>query len=70
MDKEQELAWFNFDLGKYEFRQEPATDEETLPLLPPGPQRDIYKCYRMLGDSIMEAMRKALVAGLPKDKRL
>lgn len=53
--------WWNYVKGDYDWRKAPETDEEAVQYMPQ--QRDvicIYRCRRMLGDSVLEAMVYAL----------
>ena len=69
-------GWYNYDTGEYEQVDTPETDEQAETFLPgpkqfpgmpdDGPVRGIYRCYRAQGDSIIDAMLKALLACVSK----
>jgi hypothetical protein len=65
------LSWWNYRTQEYELRDAgvPLTDEDAERYLQPGPMFGIYQCRRALGDSIPDAMEKALLAGLPEEFR-
>lgn len=55
--------WYNYDKSEYELREAPKTAEDAIPLIPSNPSaRGLFECYIGMGDSVLESMRKTLLA--------
>lgn len=59
--------WYNYKTNKFELRNAPKTDEEAYDLLPQSGGVGLFKIYRELGDSILEAMIKVYSKALGSD---
>ena len=58
--------WWNFVTGEYEQRPTPTTDEEVRDLISQDPSAQaLYRARRHMGDTILEAMKNALLACTP-----
>ena len=62
--------WYNYQTESYDaLVGAPTTDEEAEKYLQQGPMVSIYQIHRELGDTILDAMEKALTAGLSPETK-
>ena len=55
--------WYNYDIQNWQLREAPQTSDDALPLIPDNQAaRNLFKLYLSMGDGILQAMRKTLLA--------
>ncbi len=73
MAEQKRIRWYNPDLGGFEWREIPQSDEEALSLLEDSPYRlgctETYREWRRLGASIAVSLIRAGEAAEAKDGR-
>lgn len=56
-------TWYNFKTKEYVYSDLPTTDEQAVEYIPQlQAAQGLYKCYRLMGNDIIESMIKVLEA--------